>query len=133
MAITSPNVGTQDLQGDYIRELDAAARGGRSGPVYVAASFTVAQAVDGPSALDNFYAVNASAGAVTITAPPAASTKLGTTIRVAKTDSSANAATFSAPDATLSNGATSQANTTQGTSHAYTLANLNGTLTWVIN
>jgi hypothetical protein len=131
--IVSPNVGTQDLFGDYVREIDAKVSGGRNGPTYVAASLSVLPVVDAPSALDAFYAVNATAAAVTITAPVAASTKLGTVIRVAKTDASGNAAIFSAPDAAISNGSTTSSTTAQGTTKTYTLANLNGTLTWVVS
>lgn len=132
--VISPNAGQRDLFGDYVRKIDASVSGGRQGPQYAAASFTVGAyaSSDSASDCDAFYACNATSAAVVVTAPIAAATPLGTRIKLAKVDASGNAVEFSAPDATLSNGETSHSNTTEGTTHAYTLADLNGTLTWVV-
>lgn len=131
--IPRPNAGPQDKTGELIRAISRGVNGGQNGPVYKAASFVApaygANAVD-PDA-DAWWACDATAGAIVVTAPVAANTPLGTVQKISKVDAGGNTVTFTAADATTSNGTTS-GTAAAGTTKTFVLANLNGTLTWVI-
>ncbi len=122
VGVTSPNIGRADLQGDFIREIARAVSGGRKGPIIATVSAITATRSD-------YYACDATSNVVTITGPTETSTPLGTTIKIAKVDSSGNSCTFAG--SAISNGSTTDTNTVQGTAKTFTLGVVGTTLTWI--
>lgn len=140
--VKSPNVGEQTKAGDYLRKIDNGQNGGRQGPILVLASLTIPSYGASPYVagvgnlhpntddLDCFLACDATAGAIVVTLPPAASTPLGTTIGGTKIDASGNTVTLTSPDVNISTGATTQT-VARGVTTRLTLMDDAGTLLWV--
>lgn len=104
--VTAPlPAGLQTEEGRFSRRIDASTRGGPNGPIRFTANAVVPaygtnNGLPASPDCDSYYAGDATGGNITLTAPAAASTPLGTTITLGRLDASGNTLTFITADGT---------------------------------